>query len=73
MTNYLKLQRDIYVGEGNSSPNINETLEDKFKDDNFINNVCLSYKHDYGLLSLEEKEKIKFECKEWLRAILNNY
>lgn len=40
--------------------------------DHFYENVCLSYRHDFGLLSQEEKEKLMYECKEWFRAIRNN-
>ena len=40
--------------------------------DEFIDNVCLSYRHDFGLLSEDEQNKVRFECKEWMRAIKNN-
>lgn len=43
-----------------------------FVDPLFIDNVCLSYRHDFGLLSQEDQERIRFECKEWMRAIENN-
>ena len=43
-----------------------------FSDDKFIGNVCLSYRHDFGLMSEDEKDKLIFECKEWMRAIKNN-
>ena len=38
-----------------------------------IDNICLSYRHDFGLLSEYEQNKVRFECKEWIRAIRNNY
>jgi len=38
----------------------------------FLGNVCLSYRHDFGLLSPEERDKLMFEAKEWLRAALSN-
>ena len=41
-------------------------------DNKFIINVCLSYRHDFGLLNKEEQDRIMFECKEWMRAIKNN-
>ena len=44
----------------------------RFSDPKFIDNVCISYRHDFGLLSEQEKDKVRFECKEWLRAIKNN-
>jgi len=48
-------------------------LEKYFSNPLFITNVCLSYRHDYGLLNEEGKKKVEFECKEWMRAIVNNY
>lgn len=45
----------------------------RFSDEDFITNVCLSYRHDYGLLGANERNLIRFECKEWLRAIVNNW
>ena len=43
-------------------------------DDNFIGNVCLSYDHSFGLLTLtpESRARLVFQCKEWIRAINNN-
>jgi len=41
-------------------------------DNKFISNICLSYRHDFGLLNDKEKDAIVFECKEWIRAIENN-
>ena len=46
--------------------------EDLLSDQEFLSNVCLSYRHDFGFLSHEEREIVMFEAKEWLRAILNN-
>jgi hypothetical protein len=45
----------------------------RFSNEDFITNVCLSYRHDYGLLGANERNLIRFECKEWLRAIVNNW
>lgn len=47
-------------------------LKDMFSDENFIDNVCLSYRHDFGLLAEQDKQRIRFECGEWMRAIENN-
>jgi hypothetical protein len=44
---------------------------DKKKTD--IDNICLSYRHDFGLLSDKEKENVRFQCQEWIRALRNNY
>ena len=41
-------------------------------DSAFVNNVCLSYRHDFGLVAPKERKLIEFECLEWMRAILNN-
>lgn len=46
--------------------------KDHYESSEFIDNVCLSYRHDFGLLSEEEKKKVRFECEEWFRAIRNN-
>ena len=48
-------------------------LKDLFTDENFIENVCLSYRHDFGLMTDLQREQLIFECKEWMRAIENNY
>lgn len=47
-------------------------VSNRFSDPKFIDNVCLSYRHDFGLLSEDEQNKVRFECKEWMRAIKNN-
>jgi len=31
-------------------------------------NACLSYRHDFGLMSYEDRQKLVFEAKEWARA-----
>lgn len=49
----------------------NKKLIKLFSDDKFIENVCLSYRHDFGLMSDAQKNLI-FSCKEWMRAITNN-
>ncbi|MBK7362859.1 MAG: hypothetical protein IPJ01_11225 [Micavibrio sp.] len=41
-------------------------------DEILVENVCLSFRHDFGLMNNEEREKLRFECKEWLRALFNN-
>lgn len=48
-------------------------ISECFNDEDFITNVCLSYRHDYGLLSDDEINILRFECKEWMRAIVNNW
>ena len=41
-------------------------------DDKLVINVCMSYRHDFGLMTKEEQRLLIFECKEWFRAIDNN-
>jgi hypothetical protein len=38
----------------------------------FIDNVCLTYRHDFGLLSDEEKELLRYECNDWITSINKN-
>lgn len=45
----------------------------RFNSDTFIDNVCLSYRHDFGLIAEQDRQRLKFECKEWMRAISNNW
>jgi NTP pyrophosphatase (non-canonical NTP hydrolase) len=35
-----------------------------------INSACMSFRHDFGLLSADERAKVRFEAREWLRAWL---
>jgi hypothetical protein len=37
-----------------------------------VENMCMSYRHDFGLMSQEDKQNLRFECREWLRAYRNN-
>jgi len=46
---------------------------ERFNSEKFINNVCLSYRHDFGITTEYDRQRIKFECKEWMRAIKNNW
>ncbi len=49
-----------------------KSVSERFNDPTFIDNVCLSYRHDFGLLNDQDKHFTRFECKEWMRAIKNN-
>lgn len=33
-----------------------------------VRSACLSYRHDYGLLSETERKMVQFEAREWLHA-----
>lgn len=59
--------------ENESQPSCLGAVISRFNSDIFINNVCLSYDHSFGLMTEEEQKKIRFECKEWMRAISNNW
>ena len=48
------------------------SVSNRFSDNKFITNVCLSYDHSFGLMTAEERKKVEFDCKEWMRAIKNN-
>jgi len=45
----------------------------RFNSDKFIENVCLSFRHDYGLMAEQDRQRLRFDCKEWMRAITNNW
>ena len=45
----------------------------RFNSDKFIENVCLSFRHDYGLMAEQDRQRLRFYCKEWMRAITNNW
>lgn len=34
----------------------------------YVDKTCLNYRHDFGLLTEEEKNNIRFDAKEWLMA-----
>ncbi len=33
-----------------------------------LNSACMSYRHDFGLMEDEERERLRWAAKEWLRA-----
>ena len=37
-----------------------------------IDSICLSYRHDFGLLSMATQEDVRRECRYWLEAIGKN-
>ena len=47
----------------------NSALQDNSK---LVDNMCMSYRHDFGLMAEQDKQSLRFECKEWLRAYENN-
>jgi len=49
-----------------------QDVSNRFKEEQFITNTCFSYRHDYGLMLNKDKDKLRFECSEWMRAIKNS-
>ena len=41
--------------------------------DEQIASVCLSYRHDFGLLPDEDKRRLMFEAREWERAFAKEH
>ena len=37
--------------------------------DEQIHSACLSYRHDFGLLSVAQQDYIRFQAKEWAEAL----
>lgn len=33
-----------------------------------LNSACMSYRHDFGLMTPDEQERLRWSAKEWLRA-----
>lgn len=64
---WLILQLKL-VKESDSLP----CVSDRFDDPKFIQNCCISYRHDYGLLNEGTRGLIEAEVKEVMRAIKNN-
>ena len=60
-------------GKGEIKPSCLGAVISRFNSDIFIDNVCLSYRHDFGLMAEQDKQRLRFECKEWMRAISNNW
>lgn len=50
-----------------------DAVKNRFNSDIFIDNVCLSYRHDFGLMAEKNRQMLRFECKEWMRSIVNNW
>ena len=43
-----------------------------YKDEKLIENMCFSFRHDFGLMDSQKQNELRIECKEWLRALENN-
>ncbi|MDB4378325.1 hypothetical protein N9Z41_01005 [bacterium] len=43
-----------------------------YKDEKLIGNMCLSFRHDFGLLPKLIQDDLKRDCKNWLIAYENN-
>lgn len=40
-------------------------------DDEVLSDACMTFRHDFGLLSIEDQKKLMFQAKEWSRALAN--
>ena len=47
---------------------IEEYARNYITSDYFVNNVCLSYRHDFGMLPEGEKDLLRWEAKRWYKA-----
>ena len=77
-TSKLNLKNRIMNTEKTSLENERQSsclgdIISRFNSDTFIDNVCLSYRHDFGLIAEQDRQRLRFECKEWMRAISNNW
>ena len=36
-------------------------------DEDYVN-ACMSYRHDFGLMTQEQRDKLMFQAREWARA-----
>jgi len=69
---YLKMVWRTAIKETEAKQCTVHSVIKRFDDQKFIDNVIGSYRHDFGLLDKQEQDKLRFECKEWMRAIKNN-
>lgn len=51
---------------------IEEYARNYITSDYFANSVCMFYRHDFGLLSDEVKEKLRQEARRWYKAWSDN-
>ncbi len=47
---------------------IEEHARNYITSDYFVDNVCLSYRHDFGILPEEEKEILRQDARRWYKA-----
>lgn len=38
-----------------------------------IDSACLSFRHDFGLMNDREKQKLRFQAREWLIAWMKEF
>lgn len=49
--------------EAQNQPSCLSAVISHFNSDTFIDNACLSYRHDFGLMPEQDRQKLRFECK----------
>jgi len=73
---YLKIMEypnfkrlSMFKNEDTVTTNSSSPITEAANNDRIINSACLSYRHDFGLMNKKEQDKLRDECKEWMRAI----
>ena len=72
LSDLTALISENYTANEDVEKMVEERLSELSNDPKFLFDICLSFRHDFGLLSAELQEGINFQAKEWLRAIQNN-
>ena len=65
----LEAKRRIEKLEAENEALQAEKQEKQELTDEQIDSACLSYRHDFGLLSVSEQDYIRFQAKEWAAAL----
>lgn len=63
------------VSVADLAKHISKKILDEIFDQNdlsFIDDACLSYVHNFGLMSEKHKSEIRYQLKEWMRSMANN-
>jgi hypothetical protein len=45
-----------------------EIFDDDDDNETVVGAACMCFRHDYGLMTPEERKALEYEAKEWLRA-----
>ena len=58
---------DIVSDGGLDSRNTTPPQRKPLTDEDYVN-ACMSYRHDFGLMTQEQRDKLMFQAREWARA-----